>query len=194
MAENEVLDVGNPRRYQRWRQALADGLSHADTVECLYEDFVTILRNKLRGKPLYLVLKACGRERNALQEAVANFKDRAMAKLVEQAHHITRSSDARVVAPKIAELLIDRLVNRASLYALRHVNADNAHSLEHAASARLEACKPQIVDVLTASLRDEPIRRVLNAPKARLSAEALNARSLLSRQAEEERRNGPSYA
>lgn len=182
MAENEVLDVGNRRHFRRWRKALADAdLSPSEVAECLFEDFSVVLRNKLRGEPLYLVLKACGPDREALREVVVNFKDRAMAKLVERAHAITRSNDPLVVAGKITELLIDRLVGRASRYAIKHNdNFDVARhaALERAASARLEACKSQIVGLLAASLRNEPIRRVRSARKVQPSVESLLSHSL----------------
>lgn len=193
MAENEVLDVGSPRRYRRWRQALADcGISAPAVAECLCDELLITVRKKLRGKPLYLVLKACGPDRSVLQEAVSTFKDRAMAKLVEQAHRITRSNDPLLVAQKIAELLVDGLLGRANRYAFKyHPNSDGVRhaALEHAASARLEACKPEIVGLLAASLRNEPIRRVRGAPKARVSAESLTSLSLSPRHAEDKRRN-----
>lgn len=195
MAENEVLDVGNRRRYRRWRQALADAnVSPAGVADCLSEEFLSILRSRLRRKPLYLIFKACGRDRNVLQEAVTTFKDRDMAKLVEKAYAITRSSTPLVVADKIAELLVDGLVGRANRYAFKHDhNTDGGRhaAVEHAAFARLEACKPQIVSLLAASLRGEPIRRVRSAPKARISAQALNSLSLSPREPGEKRTDEP---
>ena len=195
MAENEVLDVGNHRRYRRWRQALADAsVEPASVAGCLTEEFLTILRNRLRRKPLYLVFKACEQDRNVLQEAIINFKDRHMAKLVEKACAITRSRIPLVVASTIAELLVDGLVDRANRYAFKHdhnASGDRHAALEHAASARLEACKPQIVGVLAASLRGEPIRRVRGAPKERVSAQALNSLSLSPRELGQKRMNKP---
>lgn len=96
MAENEILDVGSPRRYRRWRQALADaGVSPSETAECLSAEFQKILRNKLRRYSLYVVLKACKTDRNALREVVATFGDRALAKRVEQACAMTRAESVR---------------------------------------------------------------------------------------------------
>ena len=140
-----------------------------------------VLRKKLRGEPLYLVLKACGSDRKALQEVVVNFKERALAKLVEQAHAITGSNDPLVVARKMAELQIDSLVGQATRYAFKHDhNADGVRhaALERAALARLEACKPEIISPLIASLRGDPIPRLRKAHKVRPSAESLLATSL----------------
>src|SRR3990172_445948 len=182
MAENEVLDVGNRRHYRWWRESLADpNLSPSEVSEPMVEEFLLRLRNNLRRKPLYVVLKACGSDRQALQEAVANFKDRVMAKWVEGAYRITRSTNPLIVGHKIAELLIDTLVDRASRYASRQGNVDrDRHTvLDHAASARLEACKPEIVRLLAASLRGEPIRRPRRPPKEQPSAASITSISLL---------------
>ena len=182
MAENEVLDVGNRHHYRRWREALADpNLSPSEVSEPLIMEFLLRLGNKLRRKPLYAVLKACGSDRQALQDAVANLKYGAMAKCVERAHRITQSTNPLIVGQKIAELLIDGLVDKANKYALRQGTIDGVRhaALEHAASARLEACKPEIVSLLAASLRGDPIRRPRSTPRVQPSAASITSLSLL---------------
>ena len=93
------------------------------------------------------MLRACGSDRQALQDAVANFKDRATTKWVECAYRITQSTSPLIVGRKIAELLIDTPVDRANRYGSRQGNVDrDRHAvLDHATSVRLEACKPEIV-------------------------------------------------
>lgn len=183
MAENEILDVGSPRRYRRWRQALADaGVNPSETADCLSGEFQTILRNKLRRNPLYAVLKASRSDRAALKEVVATFKDRALAKLVEQACAISRSTDPPVVAQKMTDLLVDRLLDRATCYSLKkNGGSDSAGfaALERATAEKLEACKPQVVRWLTASLNDQPIPRAPRVPRDKPSAESLLSKSLL---------------
>lgn len=177
MAENEVLDIGNPRHFRRWRKALTDtDLGASEVAECLFEDFSEVLRNKLRGKPLYLVLKACGSDRAALRDVVANFKNREMAKVVEQAHIITCSHDPLVVAEKMTELLIQKLAGRACRDALK--SGRIADALERAVSAKLCACRPEIVALLAASLLDKPIPRLRRIAKARPSVQVLLSTSL----------------
>lgn len=184
MAENEILDAGNPRRYRNWHRALADvGLSEAQVAECLEADFLLVLRRKLRRNPLYLVLKACQSNPKALQDVVENFKDRALAKLVERAHAIARSNDPQVVAHALADLLVDGLICRANRYAFRHAHNSGANrhaALEQAASFKLEACKPEIVNLLRSSLVGEPIKRKGEELKKRSSAESILSGSLLS--------------
>ena len=195
MAENEVLDVGSRRQYRRWRKALADpNLTPSEVAEILGEDFSVALRSKLRRGPLYLVLKACGTNREALQKAVEKLKDRAMAKLVEQAFTMTASRDPVVVATQMANLLVDGLLDRANCYALKHDhNADAARyaALEAEASIRLEAAKPQIISALVTSLRNEPVKGVRRASKPRPAPGAVSNRSLLP---PERRPGGASHA
>lgn len=194
MAENEVLDVGNRRHYRRWRESLADpNLSPSEVSEPLVVEFLLRLRNNLRRKPLYTVLKACGSDRQALQDAVANLNDRAMAKWVEGAYRITQSTNPLIVGHKIAELLIDTLVDRANRYALKQGNLDRDRhaALEHAASARLQACKPEIARLLATSLRGEPIRRPHGTHNVQPSAASITSLSLL-RSAEEQPSKSPN--
>ena len=118
MAENEVLDVGNRRRYRRWREALATlNFSALEVAEPFVTEFLIRLGNNLRRKPLIAVLKACGSDRQALQDAVANLKYRAMAKCVERANRITQSTNPLIDGQKSAELLIDGQVDKANRYA-----------------------------------------------------------------------------
>lgn len=182
MAENEVLDVGNRRHYRRWREALADpNLSPSDVSELFAQESLLRLRNNLRRKPLYAVLKACGSDRHALREAIANLKDRALAKFVERAYRITQSTNPLIVGIKIAELLIDTLVGRANRYALRQGNVDGVRhaALDHATSARLEACKSEIARLLASSLRGEPIGRPHTTRKLQPSAASITSLSLM---------------
>ncbi|MEP7097633.1 MAG: hypothetical protein ABI748_08220 [Dokdonella sp.] len=194
MAENEVLDVGNRRHYRQWREALADpNLSGSEVAEPLVAEFPIRLGGNLRRAPLPAVLKACGSDRQALQDAVANLKYGAMAKCVERAYRITKSTNPLIVGQKISELLIDGLIDKANRYAVRQSNTDRDRfaELEHGAAARLEACKPEIVRILVASLQNEPIRRTRSAPEVQLSAASLVSLSLL-RPAEIQPRESPN--
>lgn len=163
MAENEILDVGNQRRYKRWRQVLCDNTSNpAQVAEALEEGLKDALRKKLRGKSLHLVLKACDLGKDLLQAAVDSLKDRQLAKMVERARAASRSSDPSVVASSMADMMIDSVIDRANKFAFKHLPEGGGvrhASLESAARSRLEACRPQIVAELEASLRNVPIRR-----------------------------------
>ncbi len=182
MAENEILDVGNPRRYRRWRQALADcNVGEREVADTLQQEFSQVLRNRLRTKPIYLVLKACASSQEMLQEAILSLKDRALAKVVERAHSITHSTDPAIVGPKIAELLIDGLADRSTRFCLRQArNGDPSRYLriETETRARLEASRGEIAHILEAALRNEPIRRVVPR-RQKVTPEALLTTSLL---------------
>jgi|CXWL01.1.fsa_nt_gi hypothetical protein len=186
MAENEILDVGNPRRYRHWRNAIADpSLSPEEASEPLVSEFLKILQGKLRKKPIYQVLKACGRDSTALREAIENLRDRALAKVVQQAYGLTRSRDPSKVAPVVAELLIGGLVDKSNKFLLRHdhnLNRGRQGALERAALLRIDNARTEIVGWLNAALRNEPIRRVSRKESSRRGAGSLVSSSLLHRQ------------
>lgn len=192
MAENEILDVGNRRHYRRWREALADSnLSPSEVAETLATEFLTRVGNALRGNPMHAVLKACGSDRQVLQDAITDLKSGALGKLVERAYRITQSTNPLIVSQKIAELLIDGLLDKANRYAFRQGITDSGRhaALEQAASG-LEACKPEIVRLLAASLQGEPIRRPRRPPTVRPTAASIVSLSLL--RSEEKHLSGPS--
>lgn len=176
MAENEILDVGNPRRYKQFRNALCDSsLSDSDVAEALEEDLKDALRKKLRRKPIYLVLQACDVGGNLLRAAVDSLKDRHLAKIVERAHAASRSSDPSVVASAMASMLIDGVIEKAMRFARKQTpNGDGIRyaSLESAARNQLEAYRPQIAAELEASLRNVPGRRGPARPKKTVQAVA----------------------
>lgn len=163
MAENEILDVGNQRRYKRWRKVLCDNASSpAEVAEALEEGLKDALRKKLRGKSLHLVLKACDLGRELMQAAVESLKDRQLAKMVERARAVSHSSDPSIVASSMADMMIDSVIDRANKFAFKHLpDGDGIRhsSLEAAARSRLKACRPQIIAELEASFRNVPIRR-----------------------------------
>jgi hypothetical protein len=184
MAENEILDVGNRSNYRRWRAAFADpDLAPSDVANCLRDEFLLLVRRKLRGASLYVVLKACGESREALREAIGQFKDAALARCVADAHALIRSNDPNAIARQVAALLVDKLLDRSSLYALEHEHGRDQvrhEVLERETVMRLEACKPEIVNLLSASLRGERVVQPRAVARARVSAETLLDTSLLS--------------
>jgi hypothetical protein len=184
MAENEMLDVGSPRRYKKWRHSVEDA-APADSADCLYEEFSAILKKELRREPLHAVLTACGRDRAALREVVATFKNRSLARMVETAYRIAGSSDPTVVARKLAELLFARVMSRCNRYFFRRDQQESRRiALETAAIARFDSCKAEVIGWLAASLQNQPIRRTQRAPKPATSATVLVSASLLQLQKE----------
>src|SRR5688572_9614720 len=101
MAENEILDVGGRHYYKRWRAALTDSKCDSPEVaELLFQDSLQVLRAKLRGKPFYLVLGACGSSREALTAVIQSFKGGELAKIIAQASALARSKDPVLVGER----------------------------------------------------------------------------------------------
>jgi|GEM_PF-4649822 len=162
MAENEILDVGSPRRYRKWRSALCDLDSSPETIAgFLEEEFVLVTRKCLQGTPLYLILQACGNDRDAMQRAVESCKNRDLARYAEQAYRSTGSRDINVLANHIASALTDSLQDRARIYVMNSENLgrERYREVEAATETRLNTCKGKIVRMLVASLRNEKLPR-----------------------------------
>lgn len=182
MAENEVLDVGSPRRYRKWRRTLASPTaSPSDAAGCLYEEFSSVLRKELRRQPLYAILVACQRDRATLKEVVAAFKNRSLANMVKNSFRIAGSTDSVAVARTLAGLLIERVLGRSDRYLVRQKETESRRaSLEQAARARFESCKAEVVGWLAASLQNQPVPRPPRTTKVRATPEALVSTSLIS--------------
>jgi hypothetical protein len=166
MAENEILDIGSSRRYKRWKEALTDaGLSAADIAATLPEDLMSMLRSKLRKKPLLLILQACRQDPNVLQDAIADFKEISLARYVQSAFEITKSVDPNVVAKKMTDLIVDGLINRSEIQIARE-------------KFRLEQCKPELMKLLGSSLNGESPRQARARPRNRPSTQSVVSMSL----------------
>lgn len=181
MAENEVLDVGSPRRYRNWRHSLASPTgTPADAAQQLCDEFSNILRKELRRQPLYLVLVACQRDSSALREAVATFKNRSLATMVKNAFRIAGSSNPAAVAEVLAGLLVERVIGRCNSYLVRQKESESHRAaLEMAARARFDGCKADVIDWLAASLQNQPVPRPARVSKKPVTSEVMVATSLL---------------
>lgn len=181
MAENEVLDVGSPRRYKKWRHSLMNPTATpSEAAACLYEEFSSILKKELRRQPLYSVLVACSRDRATLREAVAAFKNQSLATMVKNAFRIAGSANPTAVAKVLTGLLVDRVIGRSNRYLVLQKETETRRaSLENAARVRFESCETEVVGWLAASLQNQPVPRPPRIPKVRASSEAVISRSLL---------------
>lgn len=162
MAENEMLDVGNPRRFKRWRAALSNGvLTPSELADALEEDARDVLRKKLRGNPIDVILRACDFVPEARRAAVEMLKDRHLARMVDRALAACGSKDSNQVACHMIEHYHDKLADRAVRDALKQYPNEPGcvAAIETAIRARLDACKPQLIQDCEAALRNIPIPR-----------------------------------
>ena len=183
MAENEILDLGNPRRYRKWRSALSDSEQSPERVAgFLEEEFISVVRNSLQRTPLHLILKACSEDVVAMRGALEACKNRDLARSAEQAYHSTRSKDVDVLADHIAIGLIDRVLDRVQVQASRHIDSlgpERYRAVVSATEARLEACRGEITALLSASLREGKIPRRRAVSNQSQSSRELAGQSLL---------------
>ena len=184
MAENEILDVGSPRRYRKWRSALGNSaLSPEQAADCLREEFVALTRKSLQGTPLYLILQACDQGRAAAQAAIDSCKNHDLASLANSVIRTATSKNIYELADKIASRLYDRIQGRVRLYALKQgLDAQQLATQESATASALRSCRAEIVTQLMASLGAAKLPK-LQQPRVRrerTSARTLSETSLLT--------------
>jgi hypothetical protein len=185
MAENEILDLGNPRRYARFRHLLASSDATVEQVVVgLIEDVVPTTRAVLRRQPLYMILKACGQDRATLRQAVAGCTEWEMASLTVQAHAICRSNDPVVMGQTAARLLVEKIADRVRRFSLRDdqsIVPARRTALLQETERRLNECRSEIEGLIAASLRGEPIKRTRRRSVVRSPASAIIGDSLILR-------------
>jgi len=182
MAENEILDIGSSRRYRRFKAALTDvELGPADVAETFGEEMLSQLRRQLSKNSLYTILKASEQDALALSDAIDAFSEKTLARLVLNACAITKSTDVNVVAGKAGDLLIDKLVEQCQLHIGRDkygFDAAKCAALQHEIVANLEACRGQIVGVLSNSLSGGKPKILRASRRSQPSANTLVSTSL----------------
>ena len=182
MAENEMLDVGSNKRYRRWKAALTNvNLAPIEVASILSDELLTLLKSKLRKRPLSVVLSACKGDPVMLQDAIESFKEISLARLVVQASHLCRSMTSEDVAIATADLLVEGLQDRASLQAGKErYGLDRSRQAEIRSETfiKLEECKPELIRMLRASLsgQDNVHMRITRRPRP--SAKAVVSLSL----------------
>lgn len=182
MAENEILDIGSPRRYRRFKAALTDaGLSPADVAETFSEEMLTLLRRQLSKNSLYTILKASEQDPVALSDAIDAFSEKTLALQVLNACAITKSTDVNVIAAKAGDLLIDKLIDQCQLHIAKDkygLDAARCADLNREIVANLEGCRDQVVVALNNSLRGGKPKILRASRQSRPSANALVSMSL----------------
>lgn len=183
MAENEILDVGSPRRYRKWRSALGNAaLSGEQVADCLREEFVALTRKSLQGTPLYRILQACDQGPAAIQAAIDICKNRNLANIAKGAIRTTPSQNLDETAEKIFVRLCAELQDKVRLFAVKQGLDDKPRTAQEAATAvALQACKAEVVSQLKASLGAAKLPKLQQPPTRRepRSARALSDMSLL---------------
>lgn len=184
MAENEILDVGNPRRYAKWRAAVADSTCDVPVaVDALFAESLRLTGNQMRqlGKLLYPALKACGGDPAKLSKAVEALKQKHLVVLFERAVAITRSTDLLVIAATAAQLLTDKLPDGALGYCLRKGDREQHgryKAIDAVTRAGLDEHRRQIAHLMALALQGGPVP-LSAARRRKATAEAVNSTSLL---------------
>lgn len=182
MAENEILYIAGARRWRRTRIALRTGADAAGVAQCALEEMDRGLRNSLaasfrKGHTLLALLRAAKDDPSAARAVVLSFQDRSLAHLVSTVIQSRPSDDVTNIAHIAGDLIIDRVVERISLFAGRcqpYETEASRQTLSAALAQRFEPYRPQLKAILEHSLRGE---RVRGAQRPRVSRASVSTRA-----------------
>lgn len=183
MAENEIIDLGHRWRWERTRRAFKNpDCSLKDVVAAMVTDtegMCSGLPKALKkGPPLASLLKLSIGSSLQVQSVIAQFKEKGLATLVNDARKLARSNDAATVAAAAAKLLVNRLIDQVERRAGREErfrSTDVRAELVAEATRTFRSYEDDLGTILESSLRDGPIahfrRRI--APSPRMTARQL---------------------
>jgi hypothetical protein len=194
MAENEIIDLGHPRRWRRTRRALSN-------ADCSLEEVVVAARADVegvckglpkalkQGPPLALLLQSAMGSPIQMQAVIAQFTEKGLATLVRDAMALARSRDPAKVAAAAASHLIDSLIGQIEMRAGRESRFRSLKARQDlivGVSAAFRPYEAPLKEMLESSLRNGPVHRFrrLTAPTPRLSAGQLVNLSVTPRHAE----------
>jgi len=185
MAENEILDVGNSKRYRRWKAALTNGeLASDEVASILSKELQTLLKRSLRKQPLSIVLKACDGDKSTLPDAIESFTEKSLARRVAQAARMCNSTDPFKVGTVVADLVANELIDRANLHIGKDrygLDSTKQAEIRRETIAKLEQSKPELTRVLCASLSGHSDIRWNTESRRRQSAVEVASLSLYAR-------------
>lgn len=171
MAENEILDFGHLSRWRRSRAMLREPSTTLDGfVSCASDDFIEALR-KLpaalrKGPALVTLLRAAEESPSALQEVVAAFKEKRIAKLALAASELAKNGGPAYVAQTATRLLIDGLVDQISLRAKRErrfCSLEEQRTLRASLVSEFNKCADVLSGALESSIRGKAVKSIKRA-------------------------------
>jgi hypothetical protein len=186
MAENELLDLGNRKR---WRLTLAAATnpnsSLNDLLICAASDFdrdVRDLADVLRkGDPLLILLRQCEESYVEQQAVIANYKEKKLLRTVLRARKEAGSDVPAEIARIAARILINAIVDQIALQRSKHEqhrSHEARHELRAALLREFLSSQRAIETALEASLTGKPVNRfksnrIVRTPKMDAKAVAL---------------------
>jgi len=192
MAENEIIDLGHASRWARTRRTLKDQNATIDEIATAMasdmEGMCAALSGALRnGPPLSALLKLAMGSPLQVQAVIAQFSEKGLVNLVNDARNRCRSNDPAAVATVAARLLTQKLVDQAQCRAGREERFRDPtlrDELSTQAAKVFASYEADLRAILEAALRDRtpaPFKRRLTV-KRKMSPKQLVALSLTAGQ------------
>ena len=186
MAENELLDLGNRKRWRLTLSVVADpNSSLKELLTCAASDFdrdVRDLADVLRkGDPLLILLRQCAGSYVEQQAVIATHKEKKLLRTVLRARKEAGSDVPVEIARIAARILINAIVDEISLQRSKHEqfrSQETRHALRAALLIEFSSSQRAIETALEASLANQPVKRfkssrIVRTPKLDAKAVAM---------------------
>lgn len=168
MAENELLDIGNLRRWRLTRAAIANPTGSAiEVADCAALEFDKAQRqiaSALRkGDVLLALLKAAKGTKAEQQAVIASLKEKQLGNTVLRSTKLSGTDDPAKVAATTAQVCVQQVIDQILLRAGREANFRTPEAravLAEALKERFAEPEKILCATLEASMRGEPIRRI----------------------------------
>ena len=187
VAENELLDVANARRWIETRNDLRAGAAAAVVAEHAAEELNRSVRNTLalawrKGQTtLESLLRADCLGHTARREAVSCFNDHTLPRMVISARKLPGCDDRATLVRNLASLIIDRVrdqIVRHAIETTRYQALGEREALSRVLTSQLDLVRPGISTAIDQSLRGLRVKSVL--PRASKASKQVRVRTVLN--------------
>lgn len=186
MAENELLDVANAKRWGETRNHLRAGAAPQVVAQHAVEELNRSVRNTLamawrKGQTLESLLHADCVGHTARREAVSCFNDHTLPRIVVNARKLPGCDDRATLVSSVASLVIDKVrdqIVRHSIETSRYQVLGEREALSKVLMSHLDLVRPQIATAIDQSLRGLRVKSVLR-PRASQASKQVRVRTVL---------------
>jgi hypothetical protein len=187
VAENELLDVANAKRWGETRRDLRAGMEPDVIAERAVEELNRGLSNTLaaanrEGETLESLVRSLGLGNAGTREAIRRFNDPMLARMIVGAARLLPGCDQpHILARNVTTLIIDRVRDALLLQAVgtdRYRAENERQSLSEALADKFELYRPKLSLSISASLQGLPTKRSFR-PRVSRAAKQLRVRAVL---------------
>jgi len=187
VAENELLDVANGKRWAETRRDLRAGMDPGVIADRAVEDLNRGIRRSLfsaqkKGAPLRSLIQECELSKENERAAIDRFPDGTLARIVVRAFQkLPGCKDLRTLIDTVTPLVIDQVrdaIMRHAGESVRYRAPGERQALALALSSALGRFRRNLHSLIGASIAGIPVKLVLR-PRTTEASRKLRVRTVL---------------